>query len=527
MNMQYENGRGRRVAIYSRVSTSGQEDNASLSTQEAACDLFAAERGWMVAARFQDVHTGIDLFERPQLSRLRELMRQRRIDVVLCYSTDRLSRDPVHLGLVQYEATYYGIELAFVTDTYDTSLEGQMLAMVRGIAGKIEHERLKDRSRRGMQGRLAKGLLLVGNKAPYGYAWPEGPKTHLVVNEPEAEVLRDAFRRIAVGTPIRTVVRELNSRGVATSTGRGVWVAQTLTRMLRNPLYVGRRVALEREYFDEQVAGVGRKKKHRKRTEGTIVMEDVAPPVIEEEIYSAVQHRLALNKERSIRNNREPKRSLLRGGIARCGYCGNALQLNRCYGTRLQYVCRTRYERSDCPAFGIDSHILDQAVWERVERLLLDPDVIAREVSRQREQGFDLRLLRSAERRVADAERKRQNLIKRLAAIDDDAIAGAVQCEIANLQGDINTARDVVTELQREQAHWEFSHTQFTDLRTRIGQVAANIAALDYDGKRLALDALGVVVKLWAATHEPRYEISMKLFCPDSGVDSTRTLILD
>src|SRR5688500_6173397 len=203
-----------RAALYCRVSTAGQEDNASLGTQEEACRAFASEQGWTVTVVYREVHTGVDLFERPQLAQLRDAMRHRQIDALICYSTDRLSRDPVHLGLVQYEATYYGIELAFVTDTYDTSLEGQMLALVRGIAGKIEYERLKDRSRRGMQGRLAKGLPLAGNKAPYGYAWPDGVKSHLVVKHEEADVLREAFHRIAGGTPVRAVTRDLNSRAV-------------------------------------------------------------------------------------------------------------------------------------------------------------------------------------------------------------------------------------------------------------------------------------------------------------------------
>ena len=518
----------KRAAIYCRVSTSGQEDNASLTSQEQACRAFAADNGWMVAAAYQEIHTGVDLYERLQLGRLREAMRQRQIDAIVCYSTDRLARDPVHLGLVQYEATYYGIELAFVTDTYDTTLEGQVLAMVRGIAGKIEYERLKDRSRRGMQGRLAKGLPLAGNKAPYGYAWPDGIKTHLAVTHEEAEVLREAFDRIAGGTPVRAVIRDFKSRGIPTSTGRGVWVAQTLTRMLRNPLYVGRRIALEREYFDEQVAGVGRRTKHRKRTSGTIVMDNVAQAIIDDNIFNAVQLRLATNKERSVRNNRNPTATLLRGGFARCGYCGNALQLKRCRGTRTQYTCRTRYERSsDCPAFAMDTHLLDQEAWARVEQVLLDPDVIAREVSRHREKGLDQRLLRSAERRVTDAERKRQNLIKRLAAIDDDAIAAAVQSEIANLQAEVNTARNMLAELQQEQAHWEFSQTQFNDLRSRLGVVATNVAALDYDGKRLALEALGVEAKLWATTHDSRFEISMNLAAVNLESDSARILILD
>ena len=515
-----------RAAIYCRVSTAGQEDNASLGTQEEQCRTLAAEQGWDVAAIYRDVHTGVDLYERPELGRLREAMRHRQIDAVVCYSTDRLSRDPVHLGLVQYEATYYGIELAFVTDTYDTSFEGQMLAMVRGIAGKIEYERLKDRTRRGMQGRLAKGLPLAGNKAPYGYRWADEQKSRLLIHDDEAGVLRDAFCRIAGGEPVRSIVRELNERTVPTATGRGRWVPQSLNRMLRNPVYAGRRTALQREYFDVQVPGVGRRKRCRQREAGTVVMPHVAPPLVPGEVFAAVQRRLDTNKERSLRNNRQPVPTLLRGGFVRCGYCGNALQARSIQGKRIQYICQNRYQRSDCPPFAMEAHLLDAEVWRRVEHVLLDPDVIAAEVARHRERGLDETLLRGAERRVAEGERKRHNLIRRLASIDDDAIAESVQSEIGLLQTEINTARDVLAELQRQHAEWSISQAHLDDLRARLDLVAANLAQLDYSGQRLALDALGVEVKLWAADHEPRFQITMSVASPGVASGRIQSLVL-
>ena len=250
-----------RAALYCRVSTAGQEDNASLATQEEACRAYAAEHGWTVTATFREVHTGVDLFERPQLAQLRDAMRKREVDAIVCYSTDRLSRDPVHLGLVQYEATYYGIDLAFVTDTYDTSFEGQMLAMVRGIAGKIEYERIRERTKRGKKARLDKGFPNVGNKAPYGYHWND-ERTMLRIEPLEAERVREAFNRIATGTSVNGLCREWNERGIPSPAGR-TWVPPTLRDIIDKDLYFGRLVAQRTETYYEIVPGIGRVKKTR------------------------------------------------------------------------------------------------------------------------------------------------------------------------------------------------------------------------------------------------------------------------
>src|SRR4051812_10495518 len=89
-------GRAPRVVIYCRVSSTGQEENSSLNTQDAACRRFAADHGWEIAGIYREVFTGAELFDRPQLGRLRESVRAGEADVVLAYALDRLSRNQAH-----------------------------------------------------------------------------------------------------------------------------------------------------------------------------------------------------------------------------------------------------------------------------------------------------------------------------------------------------------------------------------------------------------------------------------------------
>src|SRR5688572_25356024 len=106
----------RRAALYPRVSdpygdkkrapSPERQQETPLDQQESACRAYAIAHGFTVdeAHIYREAHTGIELWERPQLTRLREAIRRREIDVVIVYSIDRLSRDPVHLGVILSEA---------------------------------------------------------------------------------------------------------------------------------------------------------------------------------------------------------------------------------------------------------------------------------------------------------------------------------------------------------------------------------------------------------------------------------------
>src|SRR5256714_14188871 len=100
-----------RAAIYVRVSTQGQEeDGTSLDTQLERCRAHCAERGYTVAEEhvYREVHTGTELWERKKLSQLRDAARRREVGVVVAFAIDRLSRDPVHLGVLISEADHAG-----------------------------------------------------------------------------------------------------------------------------------------------------------------------------------------------------------------------------------------------------------------------------------------------------------------------------------------------------------------------------------------------------------------------------------
>lgn len=497
-----------RAALYARVSSTNQEtDGTSLGTQEARCRAHASDRHYHVdeAHVYREVHTGTELWERTQLTKLRQAIRHREIDVAIVYAIDRLSRDPVHLGVVLSEADHAGVQVEFVTEPLDASPEGQLIRFVRGYAAKIEHEKIRERAMRGQLARIQSGRLLGAGKPLYGYRWRDHTRSALDIDPVTGRVARRVFADVASGKALRRLATELTAEGVPTPTGKTQWSIQTLHDILHHPNYTGRARAWWRR-------PLGKAKVNRfDEAEAVELPEGTIPPLVDETTWEAVQQRLTLNKLQSPRNNRHPLSMLLRTGFARCGYCGRALtgKTRNDRGGVVTYRC-TRILPHTC-RLSIDAKILDAAVWERVEAILTRPEIVAREIERLRKDDPTEADLAAVDKSVAEVERQLANMTDAISmAINADALATLV----ARLDQESAQKSRLLEEregiLRRREA-WLSAESQLGSLTEWCRTVAARLGHLTYEEKRLALEALGVQATVYRKDHDPRYVITASI----------------
>ncbi len=145
--------------------------------------------------------TGADM-ERAELRRLRALIRANGVDVVVVRTLDRLSRNSVHQGVIQYEMEEHGARLELVAERFDDTPEGRLWRSISGFIAEFERERTRDRTRRGIQERLERGHLLPGRTPRFGYLWADagqGQKKAYEIDPDAAEVVRRIFREVARG----------------------------------------------------------------------------------------------------------------------------------------------------------------------------------------------------------------------------------------------------------------------------------------------------------------------------------------
>jgi site-specific DNA recombinase len=517
-----------------------------MKTQEAGERAWALANGYAVDEQciYRERHSAEEYYERPELTRLRADAKARKFALVVVHSVERLARDAIHLGIIIEELDRVGVKVHFVTEPIDNdSPDGQLIRFVRAYAGKIENERKKERTMRTMRERARRGRPIPGCRIPYGYL--PGPerdtrtgrltKEKLLPNPRTAPVVVRIFREAAAGVPIRTIARGLTDDGIPSPTGRRRWVGNTVRYFLNDARYWGQGETLRskevpvekhlRAHYATKTRTVLRPADERYALPTSSV-----PPLVEPAVAAAAQAHLGRNRDHATRNNRYPERALLRGGIARCGYCGDALYANNRHSTyggaeivRTTYRCASRHETApDCRAHGMEAHLLDPAVWAKFSELLRTPGLIEQELDRMRASetpGADM--FASIDKIVKDlgAQIARK---RRLFELTDDA---QTQNELAD---EINQLAALRRKHEAERANAELHYADWQQqqdslqgtpaLCERVGQ---QLDAMNYDEKRQALFAFKAVVRLWRADHVPhRAELQVSL--PLSG-----TLLLE
>jgi site-specific DNA recombinase len=517
-----------RAAIYCRVSSPGQEqDGTSLDTQETACRQYAAAQGYLVdeAYVYAEVYSGIELWQRPKLALLRDVSRRREVDVVIAYAIDRLSRDPVHLGVLLSEAEHAGVAIQFVSEPLDDSPEGQLIRFIRGYAAKVEHAKFVERSQRGKRARVERGRPLHGPRPLYGYRWvdPEYDehgrprkgtlKVRLLPDPLTAPIVQRIYREALAGSSVRAIARALTTDGIPTPTGRGpCWTGEVIADILHHPTYCGQPVA-----YRTRKAGRSERTVLRPDGEQVTLPPEVAPALVFVADWRAVQALLTRRQAQAPRRNRHPETHLLRGGYARCAYCGGTMHARIHHGGRQPvYNCAgNRYAIRRCEgAPTIDAAFLDGKAWERVEALVTRPGTIARELARMRATDPTEADLQAVDRQLAEVSRRQGNIARLAATLDDDDAAAPLQTELVALG-----ARRRQLEQEREgilsrRAGWEAAQGRLAELEAWCEAVAAKLGTLTYAQRRLALEALGVEARVWRADVHPRYQITASIPLP-------------
>jgi site-specific DNA recombinase len=396
------------AALYARVSSKRQAKDQTIGSQTAALRAHAAHNrlevpeGWV----FEDEgHSGATLV-RPALEALRDLAAQGCVDVVLCYSPDRLARKFAYQALLIEELARCGTRVEFVKGPRGDSPEDQLLVQFQGMFAEYEKAQLMERYRRGKAYRARSGSVNVLGGAPFGYRYvrktPQAGARYEII-EHEAVLVAEMFRRYADdGATIADLGRWLTSQGVPTRTGKHRWDRSVIWGMLRNPAYPGRAVFGKTQVIHEQ-PGLNRiarlqgrttprpvKTVDRPREEWT---EIPVPAIVSEDTFARVQQRLADNKRFATRGSKVP--SLLQGlaACAACGYgyyrgnttttAGNKIYYYRCLGSD-----GYRYEGGRvCGSKPVRADYLDQVVWDHITGLLANPALIRAEIDKRLEQA--------------------------------------------------------------------------------------------------------------------------------------------
>lgn len=245
-------GREVRCAIYTRKSTEEGLDQAfnSLDAQREACAAYITSQrheGWtLVPACYDDGGFSGGSMERPGLRRLLADVESGRIDVIVVYKVDRLTRSLADFAKIVEILDARGASFVSVTQAFNTTTSmGRLTLNVLLSFAQFEREVTGERIRDKIAASKKKGMWM-GGPVPLGY---DVRDRRLIVNDAEAEVVRLIFERHHELGTIQALVADLAARGVVSKrrvmrdgrqAGGEPYRPGAITHLLRNVLYTGR-----------------------------------------------------------------------------------------------------------------------------------------------------------------------------------------------------------------------------------------------------------------------------------------------
>ncbi|MCC7406891.1 MAG: recombinase family protein [Phycisphaeraceae bacterium] len=438
-----------RCAIYTRKSTEEnlELDFNSLDAQREAAEAYIASQkhaGWTcLADRYDDGGFSGGTVDRPAFRRLMADVEAGRVGCIVVYKIDRLSRSLMDFAKIMEVLDRQNVSLVSVTQQFNTTTSmGRLTLNILLSFAQFEREIISERTRDKIAAARRKGKWTGGHPV-LGYDVVRDVRgTRLVVNEPEAQRVREIFAKYLKAGSILATVKWLNGRswrnksfttaGGKVSGGKEFDKA-TLFKLLTNVIYLGKITYAGQAYAGEHTA------------------------IVDEDLFGRVQGLLAHNRGSGGKHQRNKYGAMLKG-LVRCRHCGCGMMHHYTLkkGRRYRYyVCVNAQKRgwSACPYPSLPAGDLERFVIEQIRGVCSDPDLL-KDVVQQ--------AVRQIEHQIEGVRQTRARYESRVRRINEELCelartpqAPGVSAELARLQEDLQKAEALLLESNQQIAALE------------------------------------------------------------------------
>lgn len=346
-----------RVGIYPRVSTQEQaKEGYSIGEQTARLNKYCEAMGWTVVNCYTDPGYSGAKLDRPGLKEMIKDVKAGKLDKVVVYKLDRLSRSQKDtLYLIEDVFLKNNTDFVSMSENFDTATPfGRAMIGILAVFAQLEREQIKERLTMGREARAKSGHYTGNDKVLIGYDYRNG---ELVVNEFEKIIVNEVFKLFNEGTSIKTIAGILNKRGLNHKFGD--WNDMTVRRLLKNRHYIG-----EVKFSEKWYPG-----NHE--------------PIIDLGIFNTAQKLLKVRQDNYTGSN---KNMTALGGLIWCARCGGRYHRQtykpKADGTKTaRYVCYSRSKKQkklvvdpNCKNRIYEIDELDNIIFDEIRKLAIDPD---------------------------------------------------------------------------------------------------------------------------------------------------------
>ena len=346
------------IALYCRVSTQEQAENGySIDEQAERTTKYCDAMGWRNFKVYTDAGFSGGNTDRPALQQLIKDVKDGKIEKVVVYKLDRLSRNQLDtLYLIEKIFLAHGCDFISMSENFDTSSPfGRAMLGILAVFAQLEREQIKERMLMGREARAKSGLYHGGGKSPIGYEYKDG---NLIVVDFEAMQIRELFRMYTHGASMGEIQRDFIARGFTHQ--HGAWSIDAIRRTIQNQLYVGM-VEFGGKYYE------GRHE-----------------PIIDKKTFDAANARLNARRNAHVALFGDKRaRSTYLGGLIYCARCGAKYGVWAAHAGVKYYSCYSRHKSNkklvvdpNCKNDNYRMEKLDEIVLGEIKKLAVDPDAI-------------------------------------------------------------------------------------------------------------------------------------------------------
>lgn len=377
------------VVLYLRYSSANQTEQ-SIEGQDRVCSEFCKRQGYEIVGRYIDraLSASKETEKRVEFQRMIKDSERGRFQGVVVYKLDRFARNRYDSATYKARLKKNGVRVISATEGITDNPEGVLLESVLEGMAEFYSKELAQKVTRGMRESALKGNV-CGGTTPLGYK-VEGKK--LVIDEPAAEIVREAFNLYAEGRPVHEICKLFNQKGYRTSRG---------AEFNKN--------SFKTIFTNERYTGV--------YTYGDIKVEGGIPAIIDRDLFETVSQRIEKNKKAPARSKGNVDYLLTQKLF--CGHCGammvgesgrsatgNTYHYYKCVSQKRGRTCEKKPLRKDWIERVVAEDAISALTPERIDELA-DAAVQASE-----EEVAHNTIIPALRAEIRDIEKRIENLIK-------------------------------------------------------------------------------------------------------------------
>ncbi|AOK91370.1 recombinase family protein [Paenibacillus polymyxa] len=357
----------KKVAAYCRVSTDSEEQKESYTNQVNYYTQYIQNNlEWEMADIFADEGiSGTNTKNRTHFNRMIQDARNGKLDLILVKSISRFARNTLDLLKYVRELKSLGVAVFFERENINTlDTTGEVLLTILSSLAQDESRNISENSRWGILRGFQNGKVFCNTTRFLGYDKDEHGE--LVINEPEAEIVRRIYEEYLEGKSYQAIARGLMRDHIKTVTGGDTWWDSSITLILTNEKYYGALLQQKTVTVDF----LTHKRIKNKGQEQQYFIEDNHEPIVSKEIFEAVQkekkRRAKLKGSVMGESKRYSSKYALSSKVC-CGCCG-AIFKRRTWNSnnpskKVVWQCKTYVNegKTACDAKSVDEQVLHSA----------------------------------------------------------------------------------------------------------------------------------------------------------------------